>query len=432
LALVVLKHHMGGETKRLRAVKGMVDIMPPATGAWQEVEEAARRVFSTYGYHEIRTPIVESAQLFRRGVGETTVIVEKEMYSFVDRGGDALALRPEGTASVVRAYIETGAHVNEPVARYYYMGPMFRRERPQRGRQRQFYQIGCELMGVDSPLADAEVIAMASHLLDEVGASGLALEINSIGCPKCRPSFNAALVKYLKGCRAKLCDDCIKRIERNPLRILDCKQEECNQAVARAPRISGHWCAACREHFDLVCNTLDLLGVSYQLNERIVRGLDYYMRTAFEIVSGKLGAQNAVIAGGRFDGLVKALGGPDIAGVGFALGMERLLMLLEERRTRVPVEDLIFFAVIGEKAQKAVLPIIQTLRRDGVRVEWDYAARSLKAQMRRAGRLGAKTAVIAGDDEIAKGQALVRDMRSGTQHAVRISDLPMHFVQIDV
>lgn len=410
----------------------MSDVMPPATAVWQEVEEAARRVFSTYGYHEVRTPIVEPAQLFRRGVGETTVIVEKEMYSFVDRGGDALALRPEATASVVRAYIESGAHVNEPVARYYYMGPMFRRERPQKGRQRQFYQIGCELMGVDSPLADAEVVAMAAHFLEQVGVSGVTLEMNSIGCPECRPSFNAALVKFLKGCRNKLCDDCVKKIERNPMRILDCKKEGCNLAVEGAPRLSKHWCAACREHFDQVCDALDLLGIPYKRNERIVRGLDYYMRTAFEFTSGQLGAQNAVVAGGRFDGLVRALGGPDVAGIGFALGMERLLLLLGKKQVGAPREDMVFFAVLGNKAQQAVLPIIQNLRRDGVRVEWDYAVRSLKAQMRAAQRKGAKTVVIVGDDEIAKNEAVVRDMRTGTQHSVRLRDLPMHFVQIDV
>lgn len=408
----------------------MVDVMPPVSRLWQEVESAARRVFDSYGYHEIRTPIAERTELFRRGVGENTSIVEKEMYTFTDQGDESLTLRPEGTASVVRAHIESGAYVAEPVARYYYMGPMFRRERPQKGRQRQFYQIGCELIGVESPLADAETIAMTAHFLSEVGVDDAELEINSIGCAKCRPSFNEALLKCLDDCRDSLCEDCKKRIARNPMRVFDCKNENCRELIKTAPRISEYWCDECRPHFDAVKKALDLLEIKYTLNERIVRGLDYYMRTAFEFTSGKLGAQNAIVGGGRYDGLVKALGGPDVAGVGFALGVERLIILLEGERGLPKTEDLIFFAVIGERARDAVLPIIQMLRRDGVRVEWDYAARSLKAQMRRAGRLSAETVVIIGDEELAKGHAIVRDMRAATQREVKIKELPMHFVQI--
>ncbi len=416
--------------KKFAAVKGMVDVMPPQSKLWQEIEEAARKVFASYGYHEIRTPVVERTELFRRGVGETTSIVEKEMYSFVDQGEDSLTLRPEGTASVVRAYIESGACVSEPIARYYYMGPMFRRERPQKGRQRQFYQIGCELLGVESPLADAEVIAMTAHFLEEVGAEGIALEVNSIGCPECRPSFNEALTGFLKAREEELCDDCRRRMGRNPMRILDCKSRTCREIVDKAPRISAHWCGGCREHFDAVCRALKQAGVGYAVNERIVRGLDYYMRTAFEFVTDRLGAQSAVAAGGRYDGLVKELGGPAVAGVGFALGVERLVLLIEAAGRPQKAEDIIFFAVLGEKAQDAVLPIIQTLRRDGVCVEWDYASRSLKSQMRRAAKVGAETVVIIGDDEMGKGLAVVRDMRAGTQREVRIRDLPMHFVQI--
>lgn len=421
---------MSKPTQRITAVKGMVDVMPPHSRLWQEVEAAARRVFDTYGYHEIRTPIVERTELFRRGVGESTSIVEKEMYSFVDQGDDALTLRPEGTASVVRAYIESGAAVADPIARYYYMGPMFRRERPQKGRQRQFFQIGAELMGVTSPLADAEMIAMAAHFLEEVGIEGIELEINSIGCPACRPGFNEALAAFLAAHAAELCEDCKRRLARNPMRILDCKNSECHKLVAAAPRLPDHWCGECRAHFGEVQKALGLIGVKFALNERIVRGLDYYMRTAFEFTTTKLGSQSAVAAGGRYDGLVAELGGPDIAGVGFALGMERLVLLLEAAQREPKREDLIFFAVLGDAAQQAVLPVIQTLRRDGVRVEWDYAARSLKAQMRRAGRIGAETVVIIGDEEIGKGSAVVRDMRVGTQRDVRIRDLPMHFVQI--
>lgn len=421
---------MNTQKKKYTAVKGMVDVMPAQSRLWQKVEAAARNVFGMYGYHEIRTPIIEHTELFQRGVGETSAIVEKEMYSFTDQGGDALTLRPEGTASVVRAYIESGACVNEPISRYYYMGPMFRRERPQKGRQRQFSQIGCELLGVESPLADAEVIAMTAHFLEEVGVEGVKLQINSIGCAECRPAFNDALGVYLGGCAESLCAECLRRLARNPLRILDCKQEACQAVVRGGPAISAHWCSSCRSHFEAVRGALDLLGVSYQHDENIVRGLDYYMRTAFEFITDQIGAQGAVVGGGRYDGLVAALGGPDVAGVGFALGMERLILLLEAQREALRREDLIFFAVLGKQAEMTILPILQTLRRDGVRVEWDYAARSLKAQMRRAGRIEAETVVIVGDDEIAKGLATVRDMRAGTQREVRIRDLPMHFVQI--
>jgi len=421
---------MANKGKQIRAVKGMVDVMPPETRIWQDIEDSARRIFGTYGYREIRVPIVEKTELFRRGVGETTSIVEKEMYSFVDQGDVALTLRPEGTASVVRAYIESGACNQDPLARYHYMGPMFRRERPQKGRQRQFYQIGCELLDVESPFADAEVIAMADHFLRELGIGDLAIEINSIGCEKCRPSFNDALIGYLKSCKSKLCDDCVRRIARNPLRVFDCKNDNCQHLVEKAPRFPEHWCDECIEHFDSVKKALCSLGVEYVLNDRIVRGLDYYTRTAFEFTTTKLGAQNAVLAGGRYDGLVAELGGPDVAGIGFALGMERLILLVEMTKKNLPPLDLIYFAVLGDKAREQILPVIQILRKDGVRVEWDYAVKSLKAQMRRAGKLNAESVVIVGDDEVAKGNVIVRDMRAKTQHEVRIKDLPMHFVSI--
>lgn len=421
---------MANRGNRINAVKGMVDVMPPVTGMWQGIEDAARRVFGAYGYREIRTPIVEPTELFRRGVGETTSIVEKEMYSFVDQGENALTLRPEGTASVVRAYIESGACSFDSLARYYYMGPMFRRERPQKGRQRQFYQIGCELLGVESPYADAEVIAMGDHFLGEVGVKDVKLELNSLGCPACRPSFDGALKKYLASKISDLCDDCRRRMGRNPMRVLDCKNENCKALVKDAPRLPNYWCEGCRGHFDSVGNALVSLGIEFVINDRIVRGLDYYMRTAFEFTTDKLGAQNAIVGGGRYDGLVKDLGGPDIAGIGFALGMERLALLLQQFKTAGPKEDMVYFAVVGEKARDVILPTIQMLRKDGVRVEWDYAVRSLKAQMRRAGKLNAESVVIVGDDEISRDEVIIRDMRAGTQHAVRIKDLPMHFVNI--
>ncbi len=420
---------MAGQTKKFTAVKGMSDILPPESELWQSIEQTARSVFELYGYGEIRTPILEQAELFRRGVGDTTSIVEKEMYTFEDRGGDVLSLRPEGTASVVRAYIESGAASAEPLVGYYYMGPMFRRERPQKGRQRQFYQIGVELLGSASPLADVEVIAMNDHFLREAGAGGLGLEINSLGCKACRPGYDSALITYLENHRDGLCIDCIRRMERNPMRVLDCKNEGCRHIVEKAPKLPDYWCEACVEHFGEVKEGLDSVKIDYVENPRIVRGLDYYMRTAFEFTTTKLGAQNAVAAGGRYDGLVKSFGGPDVAGVGCALGMERLI-LLTERPQAPEYEKMIFFAALGDGAREAVFPTIQMLRRDGVRVEWDYAGRSLKAQMRRAGKLSAQTVVIVGDDEIAKGEAQVKDMRTGRQHPVRIEDLPRYFVRV--
>lgn len=416
---------------KITAVKGMSDVMPPESLIWGHIEDTAARVFATYGYAEVRIPVVEETQLFVRGVGESTSIVEKEMYSFTDRNGLPLSLRPEGTASIVRAYIESGAHVAEPIAKYWYRGPMFRYERPQKGRRRQFHQIGAELLGVSSPYADAEVIAMMAQLVAELGLEGVSLEINSIGCSDCRPAFNAKLMAYLKSVEAHLCGDCMRRMEKNPLRIFDCKNEDCRSVLRQAPVMLENVCAACRDHFHAVQSSLKKVEIPFVVNERIVRGLDYYMRTAFEFTTGDLGAQNAISAGGRYDGLVRDLGGPDIPGVGFALGLERLVLLLDAQgKARPPVSDTVYFAVLGEASLEAALPIIQKLRRDCVRIEWDFASKSLKAQMRRADKLGAESVIILGDDELARGIAIVRDMRTKVQHEVRLADLPMHFVQI--
>lgn len=419
------------EKKKIVAVKGMYDVLPPASHLWNDIEKAARRVFSTYGYDELRTPIVEVTDLFVRSVGETTSVVEKEMYSFTDRNGDPISLRPEGTASVVRAYIESGTAVTDPVARYYYMGPMFRYERPQKGRQREFHQIGLELFGVDSPMADVETMATFVHLLSELKIKDVTLEINSIGCDACRPPYNKELVKFLKDKSGALCDDCKRRIEKNPLRVFDCKNEACIKELKHAPSISSWWCDTCKTHLHGVEAGLKSLGIHYILNERIVRGLDYYLRTAFEFTTTKLGAQNAVAAGGRYDGLVRDLGGPDIPGVGYAIGVERLVLLMEQEHGKPKrKQDLVYFAVMGENIAEKIFPAIQLLRKDGVRVEWDFGARSLKSQMRRADKLNAESVVIVGEDEMAKGHAIVRDMRAKTQHEVKLSELPMHFVQI--
>ena len=422
---------METRNSKITALRGMHDVMPPESHLWNEIENAAHRVFSMYGFEEVRTPVVEATDLFIRTVGETTAIVEKEMYSFQDRNGEPVSLRPEGTASIVRAYIESGAAATEPIARYYYRGPMFRYERPQKGRQREFHQIGLELFGVTSPLGDVETMATFAHLLNELKLEHVQLEVNSIGCNECRPGYNQQLVRYLKSKSERLCDDCRKRMERNPLRVFDCKNEACIGELHGAPRISQSWCDVCRVHFDGVLEGLSLLKIPFVKNERIVRGLDYYLRTAFEFTTTKLGSQNAVAAGGRYDGLVRDLGGPDIPGVGYAIGMERLILLMESQHGKTKdKEDLVYFAILGQKAALEIMPTIETLRRDGVRVEWDFGARSLKAQMRRADKLGALTVVIVGEEELSKGHAIVRDMRSKAQHEVRLTDLPMHFVPI--
>ncbi|PIR20242.1 MAG: histidine--tRNA ligase [Deltaproteobacteria bacterium CG11_big_fil_rev_8_21_14_0_20_47_16] len=411
------------------AVKGMNDCLPPETRKWQALEQLARDTFASYGYSEIRTPIVEKTALFTRSVGETTSIVEKEMYSFVDQGDEALTLRPEGTAPVVRSYIESGMANQHPNAKLYYMGPMFRRERPQKGRYRQFHQIGVEIFGTAAPAADAEMIAMVWDLLDhQLHLPDLALEINSIGCAGCRPEFLRTLETYLASRAEKLCTDCQRRMKKNPMRVLDCKNEKCRELLQDAPSIHEFWCEGCQSHFTEVQAMLKLLHVPYIVNHRIVRGLDYYMRTAFEVITTRLGAQSAVVAGGRYDGLVRQLGGPDVPGVGFAIGEERLMLLLEDAGTlSVKEEQHVCFALLGEAARKALLPVIRELRHHGVSVQWDYEDRSLKAQMKHADKLGAKWVVIVGDEELANKVVQVKTLATGDQETMSIDKLVTYF-----
>ena len=393
---------------KVPSVKGFHDVLPGESGRWSGLEMAARRVFDQYNYHEIRIPIVERAELFRRSVGETSDIVEKEMYAFEDRDGTPLTLRPEGTASVVRAYVEHAMHATEPVAKLYYFGPMFRRERPQKGRLRQFSQIGAELIGRDDPAADAEVLLLLYDLLRDFGVAGAVVHINSLGDRECRPTYRDALVAWGQAHAAELCPDCGRRLEQNPLRLLDCKQPGCLAIRDRAPRMLDHLCAACQTHIDRVLALLEAHGVRPQLQPYMVRGLDYYCRTAFEVVAQGLGAQNALGGGGRYDGLVKDLGGPDIAGVGFALGVERLAMVLGEQAAAAVPEFVI--APLGAAAEIAAMRLAQRLRRAGARVEVEPGGRSLKSQMRHAGKLGARYVVLLGEEELASGRMTVRDM----------------------
>jgi histidyl-tRNA synthetase len=404
----------------ITAVKGFRDVLPEEADRWRGLEDAALRLFGRYGFGEVRVPIVERTDLFARAIGETTDIVEKEMYSFVDRDDTSLTLRPEATASVVRAYLETGLANRDPQARLAYRGPMFRRERPQKGRYRQFHQIGVEVLGRDDALVDAELLVMLTQYLTSVGARDTRLELNSLGDATCRPVYRERLRTFGESHRSALCADCHRRLERNPLRLLDCKVPECRAVVADAPVMRDSLCAACRAHFDAVRALLRAERIDFDENPRLVRGLDYYCRTAFEVVSGGLGAQNAVGGGGRYDGLVAALGGPDVPGVGFALGLERLAMVTEPGGSAAGIVAVVL--PLEERAVEPALALATRLRAADVSVTVEAPGRSLKALLRGADRRGARLAVILGGDELAAGRATVRDL---VAHADRKDALPL-------
>jgi histidyl-tRNA synthetase len=401
---------------KIPSVKGFRDVIEDDGRRWEVLETDARRIFETYNFREIRIPIVERTELFRRSIGETTDIVEKEMYTFEDRDGTSLTLRPEGTASVVRAYVEHSLFQKEPVSKLYYFGPMFRRERPQKGRLRQFYQIGAEVLGRDDPAADAEMLFLLYDLLAAFQVAGAEVQINSLGCRKCRPTYRAVLVDWGRSRHADLCEDCRRRIDQNPLRLLDCKQPGCLALRDSAPLVSSSLCDECRRHFERVVELLDVERRRPRMQPHMVRGLDYYCRTAFEVIAPGLGAQSAIGGGGRYDGLVRDLGGPDVAGVGFALGMERLAMTLAQSGRAFEDSPEIVVLPVGAAAEPLALQIAQRLRHNGVRVELESGEKSLKSQMRRADKLGARYALIVGDDEIKAGALTVRDLRARRDH----------------
>ncbi|HHI97269.1 MAG TPA: histidine--tRNA ligase [Thermodesulfatator atlanticus] len=406
----------------IKAVRGFKDILPGESEKWAYLENLARKFFLSYGFREIRLPILEKTELFARSLGEATDIVEKEMYTFIDRQKESLTLRPEATAGICRAVIENGLYAQGKILKLFTIGPMFRHERPQRGRLRQFHQLNAEVFGSNAPGTDAELIALALDILDAGGARGLRLEINSLGCPVCRPAFREALKKFLTGLREKLCEDCQRRVERNPLRVLDCKRQECQSLYVDAPRLEDFLCPACKEHYLSVLKDLETLNITYVKNPRLVRGLDYYVRTTFEIKAPDLGAQDTVAAGGRYDGLVKALGGPDIPGVGFAIGLERFLLIAELPEDLSPPLDL-FVAALGEEARRLVLPLVRNLRRHGLMVDLDHEGRSLKAQLKQANRLRARFALIIGEKELQEGKVLLRDMTTGAQEPLAQAEL---------
>ena len=398
------------------APRGTQDIPPEEATRWRAVEQAFRGVCARYGYGEIRTPVFEETDLFVRSVGEETDIVSKEMYTFTDRGGRSMTLRPEGTAPVMRAYLEHKLYGRPGVQKFYYIAPIFRYDRPQAGRYRQHHQVGVEALGAPGPDVDAEVIALATDLLAALGLQGGQLNINSIGCPDCRPAYREALRQALAPVLGELCALCQYRYHRNPLRILDDKNERCRELTRDAPSILDYLCEPCREHFEGLRALLDELQIAYAVNPRVVRGLDYYARTTFEIVHGGLGAQNEILGGGRYDGLAAELGGPATPGIGFGSGIERLLMALQAQGWQAPEAGApIYLAAVGDAARRAGFLLLARLRRAGLAADMDYLGRSLKAQMKEADRVRSSTVIVIGEDEIARGVVAVRDMATGEQ-----------------
>ncbi len=407
-------------TTLIKAVKGTRDLLPPSTETWNRVEAAARAVFRTYNYHEIRTPILEETHLFARGVGEETDIVTKEMYTFTDRDDTSLTLRPENTASVIRAYIEHRLDQRAGVQKLYYMGPMFRRERPQKGRYRQFFQIGAEAIGSESPAVDAEVIEMVIEVLERAGLKEFQLLLNSVGDANCRPGYVERLREALKPVARHMCGDCQRRAETNPLRVLDCKVEADQAIIEKLPMIVDCLCPECRAHFDAVKLYLADRGIAFEVRPRLVRGLDYYMRTTFEVVHGALGAQNSVLGGGRYDGLAEALGSKvHSPGIGFSIGEDRLVMSVEDSHAAVPLD--LFIAPLGEPALRHAAVLARNYRQAGLSVEIVEAR--LKRAMELANKLGARFTLIIGENEMGAGRYSLKDMASGKQEELTREEL---------
>lgn len=407
----------------IQLIRGFKDILPGETPLWQHIERTATALFAAFGYLEIRVPIMEKTELFARGIGEDTDIVEKEMYTFADRGGDQITLRPEATASIVRSYIQHKMYADDPVRKLYTIGPMFRRERPQKGRYRQFYQIDAEVFGIESPYIDAQMIYMLHLLFDRLGVGRTRAHVNSLGCPECRPKYREALLSLLDRAEAQLCEDCRRRKDRNPLRVLDCKVPACREAVADAPAIVDFLCESCQDHFDVVTGSLTRLQVPFELDKRLVRGLDYYTRTAFELQTTMLGAQSAVAGGGRYDGLVQSLGGPATPAIGFAIGFDRLVEILGQNVQPAPSNPSLFIAALGDAARQAAFNWCAALGAAGLQAEMEYSGKSLKAQMKRADRLGAVNVLIVGDAELAQGKAVLRDMATKAQTELALEGL---------
>ena len=408
----------------MQTIRGFRDILPEHIRLWQKVENQAFALFNAFGYQEIRIPVLEKTELFARSIGEATDIVEKEMYTFDDRNSDKLTLRPEATASICRAYIQHKLYATEPVRKFYMTGPMFRRERPQKGRYRQFYQIDAEVFGIDAAYVDCELIFLLHELFKRLGLTGLTAHINSLGCPDCRPRFTRALLDFLEERKQDLCDICTRRMSRNPLRVLDCKTQTCQAALAGAPATVDHLCPACESHFNTVKTTLEKQAVVFSVDKSLVRGLDYYTRTAWEIQTTSLGAQSAVAGGGRYDGLVKELGGPDTPAIGFAIGFDRLVEIMEQL-TPVPPEpgpDL-FIVALGDSAMEMAYHLSCDLNQAGIRTDTDFRGKSLKALMKRADKLNARYVLIAGQSEMEDNALILRNMTTKEQVSISMDRL---------
>lgn len=409
----------------MEKITGTKDILPGEIEKYRYIEKLSREIFEIYGYKEIRTPVFEATEVFTRSIGEDTDIVEKEMYSFKDKSERNLTLRPEGTAGVVRAYIENGLYKKSPSIKLYYIGQMFRAEKPQRGRFREFNQIGVEAIGYSNPAIDAELIKILTCLFNKLNLNNFEIMINSVGCHRCRIKFKDDLKSYVEAKTKNFCDNCKKRINRNPMRILDCKNEGCIENLKSAPVILDYICNDCKTHFQKVLDFLSFYSIKYNVNKNLVRGLDYYTKTTYEITSSNLGSQNAIAAGGRYDNLIKDFGGPDIPAVGFAIGVERLIDAIETENIKLCTPDRlhVFFATIGESAFKKGLYLMDKLRENEILSDIDYSSeKSLKAKMRRANQLNVKYTVIIGEEEINRGICILRDMDKSTQEEIKIEE----------
>ena len=406
----------------IQKIKGTMDILPDETPLFRYIEEIMREEAARYGFGEIRLPTFELTELYVRGVGDTTDVVQKEMYTFAD-GEDSITLRPEGTAGVARALIENGKYGDTMPQKYYYIMSCFRHEKPQAGRSREFFQFGTEMFGAETPSADATVIALGASVLRRLGLTNIRLHINSIGCKACRPAYKQALTEHFSAHREELCDTCRERLAKNPLRLLDCKSPICSAIAAKAPKTVDHLCPDCNTHFEKLRDLLDAMGIEYVVDPAIVRGLDYYTRSVFEFVAEGIGAQSTVCGGGRYDGLVESLGGPALSGIGFGMGITRVILAMKQAGLAdiAPERPRLYIASLGEAAVSTALAITERLRRAGVYAECDVVGRSLKAQMKYANKLGADYTLILGDSEIESGRAQLRDMRSSTQTEVDIA-----------
>ena len=414
--------------------RGTQDLLPSVLGNWYYIENTIRRLCKTYGFEEVRTPMFEETGLFLRGIGETTDIVQKEMYSFPtgDKKDQSYTLRPEGTASAVRAYLENKIYGQESITKWFYIGPMFRHDKPQAGRYRQFHQFGVELLGTQAPSADAECISLVLQLLRDLGLKDLNVEVNSVGCPTSRPAYREKLIAFFEPKKEELCELCQSRLYKNPLRILDCKEEKCQQLAVGVPELSENLCEECQDHFHHVKEYLTAAGEKFSLNPRLVRGLDYYTKTAFEVQYTPLGSQSAVAGGGRYDGLVEELDGPHTPAVGFAMGMERLLLALEKQGLlpEREQEDSVFVVALGEMAQKEAFRITNTLRNAYVKAEMEGSGKSMKSQMKYANKINAKYVIIIGDNELAEGKVILKYMDTSEQEIVSLAEITNRITEL--